>query len=1311
MYFCTINQLIVMQTKSIFLLSVFLSASLLGTAQRASEYVLTELPTQQQLPVANVHCIYQDREGFVWYGTRGGGLCRDNGYHIDVFRSDRFHPNLIGQSNDITGIAEDYQGHIIFSSKEGLYILDKQDYSIRMTDEQLAGHEVGPILVASDSTIWVCSQRKVFHYNPQMQLMAVYPSLWKGKKVWASRMMEDSQHRIWVTQWDGGIVCFNSHTGSFEEKYWPEGIIPADLVEDPVLCCFWIGTWGKGIMKYNPDAGYVEQQPCTYLEENSSLIIHLNRDKTSQRLWASTMYGLHAYDIKDHALSPVDLSGILPKGMSVIDNTAFDSFGNLWVSGFSPHTFILSKPDTSIIKNSLSDISEQLNYRPFIRNSVREGNYLWLGQDRKPIVLYDTTTGQVLFDKNNSILSRPNIEYFYKCVHQPGIWVFEGPKLYHIWHDSRGIQSEVAATARGEIHCVYDGGEGLVYIGHREGIDVLNTATGKINALPISSKRVKYILKAQNGHLYYCADNDHLMGLGQDKKEVVISDIGDFTAIAESKDGRIWAADREGDFICHDPSTGKTMIDTRGSHANGDGIKKMAIDQKGHIWLLSDQLLKEYNPKSGAYRVFRSSDKDIQMDCFHNVKSEGDHVCIDGAGGIVYITPSASIDQVSSGAHPIVTSIAIDGEKHIVGMNTRNIDIEHDAVNIEIQISTLNHLHADKASYAYRLSCIDDQWHYLPQGVNKATFVRLPKGEYTVELMATDEYGCWGESTIALTLDRLPAWYETWWARLLFVFIIAGVIALLAYYYLSRQKEKQQYKMNVQLTELKLRFFTNISHELRTPLTLILTPLESLLKKLDAWEQEGNDNARMSVVSSQLVTMEKNANRLLNLVNKLLDFRKLEMGQQKLELTNGDICDFIRTVCETFRSLSTEKGIDLVYDIPKDNFYMNFDSNKLQHIMCNLLSNAFKFTSLGGQITVGMVESSSDIIGITVKDTGCGIPSRDLPYVFDRYYQSTKPASPNVTGTGIGLHLTKEYVQMHGGSISVSSKEGEGSTFTVLLPTNLQLNGSVAPQEEVTTPQNSSEVDVQKANILIVDDNHEFRQFLASELADLYQVHQAADGKEALRVVQEQDIDLVVSDVMMPIMDGLELCKTIKQDINTSHVMVILLTARSAEEAKLEGFRSGADEYLSKPFNMEMLQLRINHLLELRKMRSQDFLKGEEMKVEEVTMNEIDQKFLHQAIEAVEKNLNNEEYDVDALASDVYMSRSTLYRKIHSLTGQKPSIFIRTIRLKHAARLIKEGKHTITEISDMCGFSSLSYFSRSFKAQYGIQPGNYTEVC
>lgn len=1295
-----------MQLKTILILVISLSLCHPSKGRQTNEYVLTELPTQQQLPVANVHCIYQDREGFIWYGTRGGGLCRDNGYHIDVFRSDRNHPDLIGASNDITSLAGDFHNHILFSTKEGFYMLDKNDYTIHVVDQQMAGKSAGPILVASDSTVWVCSAKRIYHYDQHLQLMATFPSKCMGKDAWASRIMQDSRGNIWVTQWNGGIVRYNQATRQFEEQYWEDGIVPADLVEDPTGHGFWIGTWGKGIMHYDPEKHQITPFPCTYEDSNASLTIHLVGDNSSRRLWASTMYGLCAYDIIGGNLYPVSLAGILPDGMSVIDNTAFDNKGNLWVSGFSPHTFILSHPDTSIMKDDLSPVRKQLHNRPFIRNTVKEGDYIWLGQDRKPIALYLQKQGTIVFDKNTSNVSRPSVTDFCKRHDRQGIWGKEQNLLYHLWYEGQTIQSQVEARVQGDINCILDAGGGEIYIGHQEGIDLYHTTTRTISHLPVSARRVVAILKARDGNLYYASDDSCLTCYNSRRGERMLSTKNEVTDLAEDSNGYIWATTRHGDLLYYHPETGKTAIDDKGSNANGDNIKHIAIDAKGHLWLLSDQMVKEYNPRSGAYRIFRSSDKAIQMDCFHHVKAEGDHVTIDGAGGILYIQPSANIDQLSSGASPIITSVTIDGIRRIVGMNSKELDIRHDAVNIEIQFSTLNYLHADKVSYAYRLSSIDTQWHYLPQGVNKATFVLLPKGDYMLELMATDEYGCWGQSVHALQLHRLPAWYESWWAYLLYLLTVALLMGTIARYYLRHQKEKQQHRMDVQLTEMKLRFFTNISHELRTPLTLILTPLESMVKRIDRWQQEDQEETHLAFISSQLMMIQRNAQRLLSLVNNLLDFRKLEMGQQKLELTNGDIFDFIRTVCETFRPISTEKGIGLGYAIPNEQLYINFDSRKLQHILYNLLSNAFKFTPAGGQIAVSVAKIDTEWLSITVKDTGCGISSRDLPHIFDRYYQSKNTADPSVTGTGIGLHLTKEYLQLHGGSITVSSKLDEGTTFTALLPTNLKMKELPQPAESHQQAE-APETESRKANLLIVDDNGEFRQFLCGELAEQYNIHQAANGEEALTVIAEQDIDLMVSDVMMPAMDGMTLCRHIKQDVSTSHVMVILLTARTAEESKIEGFRAGADDYLPKPFNMEMLQLRISHLLELRRQRNQDFLKGEDVEVEAVALNEIDQKFLRSAVEAIERHLSNEEYDIDALAADVCMSRSTLYRKLHSLTGQKPSLFIRAIRLKHAARMIKEGSYNLTEISTLCGFSSPSYFSRCFKAQYGIPPASY----
>ena len=301
-------------------------------------------------------------------------------------------------------------------------MLDKNDYTIHVVDQQMAGKSAGPILVASDSTVWVCSAKRIYHYDQHLQLMATFPSKCMGKDAWASRIMQDSRGNIWVTQWNGGIVRYNQATRQFEEQYWEDGIVPADLVEDPTGHGFWIGTWGKGIMHYDPEKHQITPFPCTYEDSNASLTIHLVGDNSSRRLWASTMYGLCAFDIIGGNLYPVSLAGILPDGMSVIDNTAFDNKGNLWVSGFSPHTFILSHPDTSIMKDDLSPVRKQLHNRPFIRNTVKEGDYIWLGQDRKPIALYLQKQGTIVFDKNTSNVSRPSVTDFCKRHDRQGIW-------------------------------------------------------------------------------------------------------------------------------------------------------------------------------------------------------------------------------------------------------------------------------------------------------------------------------------------------------------------------------------------------------------------------------------------------------------------------------------------------------------------------------------------------------------------------------------------------------------------------------------------------------------------------------------------------------------------------------------------------------------------------------------------------------------------------------------------------------------------------------------------------------------------------
>lgn len=1279
----------------------------------SQEYSMMPLPTHRQLPVANVHTIMQDSEGYMWYATREGGLCRDNGYHIDIFRSDRLHPDLIGTSNDIRSITEDKHHHIIFVSGQGVYVLDKQNYHMFLLDAKLKGKGAENVYTTSDGTIWISTDAFIYHYDEQLKCIGIFRSLWKGKEVRGVQFYEDSHACLWAIQWDGGLIKYNRNKKVFEEQPWIAGVQPVRIVEDKVNHCYWVSTWGKGIMKYCPERNLVEHQRMYDESVLSMQVLDMKMDSQLRCLWISTMKGLYGFRIVKGQLFPISLEGLVPQGTYMIDGLALDRSHNLWVSGFSPVTFIISPKQDGITRYGFADLTK--DNRTIVWNAVREGEYLWVGQERLGVSVYN------LHDKKTSFAAKngdrdymeTDMSKFSKCIGRDGVWSFLNQRLFWLGFKNGQFQKEHLFDVSAKIKCLYDDGTGNLLIGTRNGIDVYHQQTHKFYPFLRGQGVISDIVRAKDGTVYFISSKNQLASKDRLGKVHTISKIGDFTSLTMDQEGNVWAADRQGDLVCYNPKTKIATLDAHGSNQNGDAIKDVAVDHAGHLWLVSDQFVKEYNPKNGAYRVIACQDKNINMDCFSSVSVDDDAVNVCGSWAVLHITPSLALNSTKSNARCHITSVMIDDKEHIIGMGERKVTIRPNDASVVFQLSTLNHLNAEKVTYAYRLKGMDEAWHVLPIGNNKVSFFKLAKGTYQLEVKATDEFGRWSDIVTTLTISRVPAWYESWIAYCIYFLLVVMAIVYVFRRNLAIQRHKQHEKMQEELTEMKFRFFTNVSHELRTPLTLIVTPVQSLLKKLSLWSEEMPGDERIDKMKQQVSLVNDNASRLLSLVNRLLDFRKLEMGQMKLELTSGDVFDFIRNVCEMFRPMSQDKGIGLGCAIPNRSLMMYFDANKLRHILSNLLSNAFKFTQEGGNIAVSVSVNDNAMLAIHVKDNGCGIAANDLQHIFDRYYQGTHQRS-NITGTGIGLNMVQEFVQLHQGTLKVESKVGEGTAFTVLIPTTLkpvsvsELTENSMKQQEETSASPIMEIH-SKPTLLVVDDNDEFRQFLVSELESTYQVMQAGNGEDALKIVLEQNIDLVVSDVMMPGMDGMSLCQHIKSDVKISHVMVILLTARAAEESKLEGLRAGADDYLSKPFNMEMLQLRIAHLLDLRSRRMQKFTQEEDVKVEEVALNEIDQKFLEDAMAAVEKNLDNDAYDVETFCSDLCMSRSTCYRKLLSLTGQKPTEFIRTIRLKHAIRMLKEKKYTVSEISDMCGFSSVSYFCRCFKSQYGVQPSNYKD--
>ena len=557
----------------------------------------------------------------------------------------------------------------------------------------------------------------------------------------------------------------------------------------------------------------------------------------------------------------------------------------------------------------------------------------------------------------------------------------------------------------------------------------------------------------------------------------------------------------------------------------------------------------------------------------------------------------------------------------------------------------------------------------------------------------------------------------SWWAYLLYAAGLVVVLFLARYRMLKREREKfhlqqieNEVAKNEEINNMKFRFFTNVSHELRTPLTLIISPLEGMLK-------ETTDELQ----STRLQLMYRNAQRLLHLVNQLLDFRKGEMSTHQLSLSEGDIISYVHSVCNSFLLMADKKHIQFSFFSGIDTFSMAFDADKVGKIVMNLLSNAFKFTPEGGRVTVMIehVTGTPDTLEIKIADTGIGISDVDKEHIFDRFYQADHKGVEETTGNGIGLSLVRDFVTLHEGEVKVFDNIGTGSVFVIQFPvkhveTQVQLpeetGMSVGDEEDREMKEEVREETGRKdfPLLLVVDDNEDFRIFMRYSLELQYRVKLAVNGNEAWEMMQEELHDLVISDVMMPQMDGNELCRLIKQDKRIAHIPVILLTARQNTEAKLEGLQTGADDYVTKPFNMTILVLRIRKLIELSRYHrvTQGMI---DPAPSEIVITSLDEKLIEKAIKYVEDNMSRTELSVEELSRELGMSRVHLYKKLLQITGKTPIEFIRVIRLKRAAQLLRESQLHVSEVAFEVGFNNPKYFSRYFKDEFGVLPSVYQE--
>lgn len=609
-----------------------------------------------------------------------------------------------------------------------------------------------------------------------------------------------------------------------------------------------------------------------------------------------------------------------------------------------------------------------------------------------------------------------------------------------------------------------------------------------------------------------------------------------------------------------------------------------------------------------------------------------------------------------------------------------------------LEFSALNYVNPTQTYYRYQLEGLDTSWQEITanDGMGRANYTNLSPGTYTFKVHAANNSRKWNQQCAQITIIITPPFWKTPIAYIIYLLLFTSIVYLVASWWFKYNKKRMQRMQKEELDQMKFRFFTNISHELRTPLTLILTPLDSVIKKIE-------DNK----IKAQLESIHQNANNLLKLVNQLLDFRKLEMNGEKINLSLCNIHEFTKAISLSFEEVIAHKEISFDWSVEAEKTQLYVNTDKLYKIINNLLSNAYKFTPQGGHIGLHIKLTQREnvpLICFEISDTGCGIPTQELPHIFTRFYQVNNKSGIN-TGSGIGLHMVQEYVKLHNGTIDVKSEPGKGSVFTVCLPTNLH-------------PASKESKDIQKQEkphelkILIVEDNEEFLNFLADELSKHYLTLTATNGEKALTQIAQHSPDLIVSDLMMPEMNGIELCQRIKNDIQTSHIPFILLTARSSEDVQIEAYESGADICMAKPFNMDILQLHIQHLIEQQENRKALFKKTLIISPKIVATTPIDEVLLKKALECIEKNMSNPSYSVEQFSREMCMDRTGLYRKLMAISGQPPTAFIRSIRLKRSAQLLEQGL-SVSEVADLVGFGTISYFSKCFQEEYGVKPSQY----
>lgn len=1308
------------------------------------------------LSQSTIFSIDQDKRGNMWFATYDG-VNKYDGYAFTVYQHNDEDPNSI--ANDISRIVKiDSQGRVWIGTRDGLSLYDEEkDKFNNFFYEKKGKHlQVNGIEEISPEQLLISTAEGLIMFDIKESKFVDDSFSTVMHKTIASTLYRNGDLIYIGTPFDG-LYSYSITQKKFEKVIPILGTkqIQAILQQSPTR--IWVATEGAGLFLINPKT----QEIKNYLHSNanpksisSNYIRSLALD-SQNRLWIGTFNDLNIYHEGNDSFVSYSSNPVVNGSLSQrsVRSIFMDSQGGMWLG-----TYFGGLNYYHPIRNRFKNI-RNIPYKNSLSDNVvsciveDKNNNLWIGTNDGGLNLYNPVTQKfthyALQEKEREKgIGSNNVKAVYVDEEKSLVYIGTHAGGLSVLHRNSGqmvsYNQRNSQLVNENVYAILPDGEGHLWLGTLSALvrfdpekRSFTTIEKEKDGTPVMSKQITTLFRDSHKRLWVGGEEgvSVFRQEGEEIESVSIFPVSTVTkmftnCIYESSNGIIWIGTREGFYGLHEKEKQIKRYTTDNGLPN-NVVYGILEDSFGRLWLSTNKGISCFNPETGKFRNFTESDglQSNQFNTSSYCRTSSGQMYFGGINGITAFRPELLLDNPHT-PPVVITKLELfnkvvrpDDETGILSKNindTESITLKSWQTAFSIEFVVSNYISGQHNTFAYKLDGYDKEWYYLTDK-RTVSYSNLPQGTYHFMVKAANSDGKWNPTPTVLEIIVLPVWYKTWWAVILFLATFIGFITFVFRFFWMRKSMEAELEMErrdkehqEEINQMKMRFFINISHELRTPLTLILAPLQEIISKIsDRWTR------------NQLEYIQRNANRLLHLVNQLMDYRRAELGVFELKVKKGNAHQLIQDNFLFYDKLARHKKITYTLHSELEDKEAVFDPNYLELIVNNLLSNAFKYTESGQSITVTLKEENSWLL-LQVSDTGAGIPINKQGKIFERFYQ----IESEHVGSGIGLSLVQRLVELHHGRIELDSEEGKGSTFSVFLPQDLSMYASSEiaanddnSKEEQVYSTNSKDMyfidtekmenedvesgDKKRGTILIVEDNNEIRHYLCNGLADLFNTLKAKNGEEALELLKENEVDIIVTDVMMPVMDGIKLCKNVKQNIRTCHIPVIILSAKTDIKDQMEGLQMGADDYIPKPFSLAILTTKIQNMMRTRRRMLERYAKSLEVEPEKITFNAMDEALLKRAMAIVEKNMDNIEFSTDEFAREMNMSRSNLHLKLKAITGESTIDFIRKIRFNEAAKLLKDGRYTVAEVSTMVGFNTPSYFATSFKKYFGCLPTEY----